>query len=123
MANHSLINPTLTSGQIGRLFAVAKNRLDRPAALLALHHGGQVKPLVVADQVVIVAVTVSGHDQPEMAIPGRKDGQGPGSQAQASTPLQFQPNHGPPVVCPARRRLFSGRGYRARSTPDGSIFW
>jgi hypothetical protein len=70
MAHHCLIHPTLAGFQARELLAVAEHRLDTPAASFALHQGREIGGDAIAHQVLVVAVTVSGHDQPDCAIFG-----------------------------------------------------
>ena len=84
MPYHCLIDPALASAQTRVLLAVAEDGLDLPAAALALHHRGQVGLQVVADDVLVVAVTVSGHDQAEHTVLGSVDPARPAPAAPAA---------------------------------------
>src|SRR5215207_789286 len=61
MAHHRLIHPTLARLQPRVLLGVAEDRLDGPAAHLALDHARKVRPRFVGDDVLVVAVAVSGR--------------------------------------------------------------
>src|SRR5215207_9685773 len=104
VANHRLIHPALARLQSRILLGVAKERLDRPTAHLAQNHRGEVRPQVVGDDVVVVAVTVSGHDQPQGAVLGRVDTHGPGAHSEPLAPLERQPlgqlGDGSPLTTP-----------------------
>jgi hypothetical protein len=76
VANHRLIHPALARLQSRILLGVAKERLDEPAAHLAQNHRGEVCSQVVGDDVLVVAVTVSGHDQPQGTVLGSVDVEG-----------------------------------------------
>src|SRR3712207_5032501 len=67
VANHRLIGPALARSQSRILLDVAKERLNGPAAHLAQNHRGEVRPQLVCDDVLVVAVTVSCYDQPQGA--------------------------------------------------------
>jgi hypothetical protein len=55
MAHHRLIHPTLARLQPGKLLGIAEDRLDAPAARLALDHARQLRPKLVGDDVLVVA--------------------------------------------------------------------
>src|SRR6266511_2316162 len=90
MAYQWLIRPTLTPFQPAKLLTVAEDRLDRPTAALAQYHVGHVARQVVADQVLVVAVTVSGHDQRQVSVLGRKDPHGCRAHPQLRPPSQLE---------------------------------
>lgn len=90
MADQRLICPALTSLQPCELFAVAEDGLNTPAAALALHHGSEIGLQVIAHQVLVVAVAISGHDQPQVSVFGSVNPQGDGPQLQRRAPLEFE---------------------------------
>src|SRR3712207_6555672 len=90
VTNHRLIHPALARLQSRILLAVSKERLDGPAAHLALDYRGEVCSQVVCDDVLVVAVTVSGHDQPQGAVLGSIEAHGCGAHPEVLSPLQRQ---------------------------------
>lgn len=70
VADHRPIYPALARLQSRILLGVAKERLDGSTVHLALHHARKVGSRVVCDDVLAVAVTVSGHDQPQSTVGG-----------------------------------------------------
>ena len=70
VTHKSLVDTTLTGGQSRVLYGVPEERLDGPAALLAEHGCGRIGVQVSGCQHLDIAVTVSGHDQPQSAILG-----------------------------------------------------
>ena len=83
--------PTSPDGPHPPFCQLRKDHLHAPAALLACHHHGQVGRQVVGDEVVMVAVTVSGHDQPHHPVAGRVDRDRGRAQAKPRAPGQAQP--------------------------------
>src|SRR5215210_3177988 len=106
MANHRLIYPALARLQARILLAVSKERLYLPTAHLALGYRGEIRPQVVGDDVLVVAMTVSGHDQPQGAVLGSVDAHGCGAYPETLSPLQRQrPGqlaHRAPLAAPQR---------------------
>src|SRR5918994_2540941 len=104
VANHRLIHPALTRLQSRILLGVAKERLYLPAAHLALYDARKVGSRVVGDDVLVVAVTVSGHDQPQGTVLGSVDAHGCSAHPEALAPLQRQRlgqlGDGSPVTMP-----------------------
>src|SRR5215208_4674382 len=90
VSNHRLIHPALARLQSRILLGVAKERLDGPATHLAQNHRGEVRPQVVGDDVVVVAVTVSGHDQPQGTVLRSVDVEGYRAHPEVLAPLQSQ---------------------------------
>src|SRR5215207_5211306 len=90
VANHRLIHPALARLQSRILLGVAEKRLDGPATHLAQNHRGEVRPQVVCDDVVVVAVTVSGHDQPQGTVLRSVDVEGYRAHPEVLSPLQSQ---------------------------------
>ncbi len=70
MQDHGSIDTTLTGGQAAELLGIPEEGLNRPAAAFTKHKSGQIGVQVVGGQDFAVPVTVSGHDQPQMAILG-----------------------------------------------------
>src|SRR5688572_21811251 len=104
VANHRLIHPALTRLQSRILLGVAKERLYLPAAHLALYDARKVGSRVVGDDVLVVAVTVSGHDQPQGTVLGSVDAHGCSAHPEALALLQRQRlgqlGDGSPVTMP-----------------------
>src|SRR5215208_5345046 len=90
VANRRLIHPALARLQSRILLGVAEKRLDGPATHLAQNHRGEVRPQVVCDDVVVVAVTVSGHDQPQGTVLRSVDVEGYRAHPEVLSPLQSQ---------------------------------
>src|SRR5829696_7338536 len=90
VANHRLIHPALACLQSRILLGVAKERLDGPATHLAQNHRGEVRSRVVGDDVLVVAVTVSGHDQPQGTVLRSVDVEGYRAHPEVLSPLQSQ---------------------------------
>src|SRR5215218_4296172 len=90
VANHRLIHSALARLQSRILLGVAKERFDGPAAHLALGYRGEIRLQLVGDDVLVVAVTVSGHDQPQATVLGSVDAHGRGAHPETRTPLQRQ---------------------------------
>src|SRR5215217_2210931 len=90
VSNHRLIDPALARLQSRILLGVAEERLDGPATHLAQNHRDEVRPQVVGDDVVVVAVTVSGHDQPQGTVLRSVDVEGYRAHPEVLAPLQSQ---------------------------------
>src|SRR5215210_6534748 len=88
VAYHRLIHPALARLQSRVLLGVAEKRLYLPAAHLALHHPRKVGSRVVGDYVLVVAVMVSGHDQPQGTVFGSVDHYGCGAHREPLAPLE-----------------------------------
>ncbi len=69
---------------------VSRKSVSMDQAHLAQNHLGEVRPQVVRDDVLVVGVTVSGHDQPQGTVLGSVDVDGYCAHPEALAPLQRQ---------------------------------